>query len=317
MALSKHRNALQNSQTMTTSTNFAVFILTHGRPTQQFTFKSLRTHGYTGPVYFVVDDADATLPEYRALYGNAVHVFSKTHIAKTFDVADNFYDNRSIVFARNAVYQIAKQLGVRYFAQLDDDYVWFTPKLLRNGAYIAHKKIENLDAIFAVMVQFLQDANLHTVAMSQGGDWIGGLSKQRAKIRKAWYQQGVMLRKAMNSFICDTEKPVPFFGRINEDVNAYVVEGSRGLKAFTLPGIMLVQKQTQTNSGGMTDIYLAQGTYIKSFYTVMMAPSAVKISAMHVANPRLHHKISWKNAVPVYVPEHVKKDNSREKTRNG
>ena len=42
----------------------------------------------------------------------------------------------------------------------------------------------------------------------------------------------------------------------------------------------LNQKQTQKNKGGMTDIYMSQGTYVKSFYTVMMMPSSVKVGVM-------------------------------------
>ena len=33
----------------------------------------------------------------------------------------------------------------------------------------------------------------------------------------------------------------------------------------------LLQKETQSNSGGLTDIYLELGTYVKSFYSVIAA----------------------------------------------
>ena len=37
------------------------------------------------------------------------------------------------------------------------------------------------------------------------------------------------MRKAMNSFICSVDRPFQFVGRINEDVNTYVLLGSRGV----------------------------------------------------------------------------------------
>jgi hypothetical protein len=96
-------------------------------------------------------------------------------------------------------------------------------------------------------------------------------------------------------------------GRINEDVNAYVSLGLTGSLFLTYPRIRLEQKETQANSGGLTDIYLDLGTYVKSFYSVMYAPSCVKITEMGVSNRRLHHKVSWKNAVPMVINESFKK----------
>lgn len=57
----------------------------------------------------------------------------------------------------------------------------------------------------------------------------------------------------------------------------------------------------------MTEVYLNQGTYVKSFYTVMLNPSAVKINLMGNKDKRLHHKILWKNAVPKILSENYKK----------
>ena len=44
--------------------DFAVFILSHGRPDNVITYKTLRTSGYTGPVYIVVDNEDDSLAKY-------------------------------------------------------------------------------------------------------------------------------------------------------------------------------------------------------------------------------------------------------------
>lgn len=288
--------------------NFAAFILTHGRPQSQYTYKALRAHGYTGPVYFVVDNEDKTLPAYQAAYGERVQVFDKRAIAATFDNGDTNTDYRSVVYARNACYDIARRLGVRYFIQLDDDYITFEPRILASGKYVAGKRIKQLDKVFALLLQWLIDAQLDCVAISQGGDWIGGGGESRKRSPSPWYKQfSVNVRKIMNSFILDATRPVQFVGRINEDVNTYVVAGGRGAKFFTMPTVMLQQRQTQTNAGGMTELYKAQGTYTKSFFTIMMAPSCSRIAAMGDAHKRLHHRIAWKHAVPVVIPERFRK----------
>jgi hypothetical protein len=76
---------------------------------------------------------------------------------------------------------------------------------------------------------------------------------------------------------------------------------------ITVPRIRLEQVTTQANAGGLTEIYLDLGTYVKSFYSVMYAPSCVKIAEMGVSNKRLHHMVKWKYAVPQIVAGAYKK----------
>ena len=93
---------------------FVAFILTHGRPDRVLTYEKLRKHGYTGKIYIVCDDEDKTLPEYRKRFGDVL-VFSKSEIAKTFDEGDNFGDRRAIIYARNACFELARQIGATHF----------------------------------------------------------------------------------------------------------------------------------------------------------------------------------------------------------
>jgi hypothetical protein len=72
----------------------------------------------------------------------------------------------------------------------------------------------------------------------------------------------------------------------------------------------LVQMQTQSNAGGMTEMYLESGTYVKSFYSVMYAPSCVKVGEMgdpRGGRYRLHHKINWHNVSPKIMRETIRK----------
>lgn len=116
-----------------------------------------------------------------------------------------------------------------------------------------------------------------------------------------------LYRKAMNSFFCATDRPFLFTGRINEDVNAYVGLGRRGDIFFTYMPIQLNQLQTQSNAGGLTELYLDSGTYLKSYYTVMVAPSCVKINLMGSTNMRLHHRVDWNATAPKIVAERYRK----------
>lgn len=278
--------------------DFVVFILTHGRPNNVYTLKSLRKHGYTGRVIIVIDDEDKTADEYLENFDD-VEIFNKKEIAETFDEADNFDDRRAIVYARNACFKIAEKLGVKYFVQMDDDYTQFEYRIYTNERQKPNY-VYSLDSVYACLMNFYKNTNFATISIAQGGDFIGGKNNRMAK-------RPTLFRKCMNSFICSTDRPFKFTGRINEDVNTYVKKQSIGLLMGTIPFVSLKQRQTQSNKGGMTELYLDSGTYVKSFYTVMFSPSSVYIKPMGDKHLRLHHHVKWDNAVPKLIAEKHKK----------
>lgn len=283
--------------------DFCVFILTHGRPDSVITDTSLRTAGYTGPIYYVVDDEDATVNRYRERYGDEwVVVFDKKRMADMIDESDNFDDRRTITHARNASFEIAKALGYKYFIELDDDYLFFEFRNDGNNQYVGNgsRVRTSMDEVLEALVRYFEKIPALSIAMAQGGDFIGGSNSRTA-------MTGKPLRKAMNSFICSVDRPFKFLSRMNEDVNTYLTHSARGGLFLTIPLVSLTQRATQGTSGGITETYKKYGTYVKSFYSVMYAPSAVKVSMLNSTNKRIHHKIRWKNAAPMIVREEVKK----------
>ena len=92
--------------------NFCVFILTHGRPDNVLTYKTLMKCNYTGKVFFIVDDEDKTADKYRANFGSDnVIVFNKKQIADITDEGNNFDNRKVILHARNACIVTGKQIG--------------------------------------------------------------------------------------------------------------------------------------------------------------------------------------------------------------
>lgn len=284
-------------------TDFAIFILSHGRPDNVVTAKMLEDINYTGAWYIVIDNEDDTEQQYRDLYGDKVIQFDKKAIAQTFDQGDTQEERRTVVYARNACFQIAKDLGLKYFMELDDDYVSMPYRKAINGKLTEHVYVKQADRLFEAMIEFLQDSGAVTVAMAQGGDFIGGVNGGIYKKR--------LSRKAMNTFVCTTDRPFQFLGRINEDVNTYTCLGARGDLFFTFADTMIHQCTTQQNKGGMTDVYLDSGTYLKSFYSVMYCPSAVKIAVMGNRYKRVHHNVNWEHCVPKIINERYKKGNRK------
>ena len=281
--------------------DFAVFILTYGRANNVKTYKTLKRFGYTGKIYLICSDDDKQVKDYKEKYNDQVIVFSKKDYKDKFDIGDNFNDERVVVYARNSCYDIAKKLGIKYFLVLDDDYTDFSYRFNDELSYNKGRGyINKVDDIFVAILKYYKSIPAKTIALSQNGDWIGGQ-------HSGWAKELKLKRKCMNSFFCSTERPFKFMGRINEDVNAYTLLGSTGDLFLTIPNVSLKQTDTQSNDGGLTDIYLDQGTYVKSFYSVMFCPSSVKVGMLNTERSRLHHRVSWNNAIPVILNEKYKK----------
>lgn len=285
--------------------DFCAFILTHGRPDRVVTIDTLRRHGYTGRIVLVVDDEDKTRDEYVRRFGDSVVIFSKREAEKITDACDNFDGRRGVVYARNACFDIAASLGVGHFWQLDDDYRDFSFRIASNGDRVA-QRIRDLDAVLGVMFDYFRSIPALSIAMTQTGDWIGG------GMCSTWRRGIKPTRKVMNTFLCSVDRRFSFFGRVNEDVNMYATLGMRGALFLTIPHLCLMQTTTQANPGGLTELYLDRGTYVKSFYTVMAVPSACTITEMNSRHPRLHHEIAWRKCAPMIVDPKWRKARAQE-----
>lgn len=280
--------------------DFVAFILTHGRPEKVFTIEALKNAGYTGRIILVIDNEDKKADEYYSTYGREnVVMFDKLKKSTEFDTIDRGTDRRAIVYARNACFDIAEDLGYKYFLELDDDYTCFRQRFLKENGEFGTWYLRDMDAVVDEMLEFLDVSGALTVAFAQTGDFIGGSDSKVFKDKLA--------RKAMNSFFCRTDRRFDFIGRINEDVNTYVNLGSKGNLFFTVSDMSLDQTQTQANSGGMTELYLAAGTYVKSFFTVICNPSSVKLHTVGSSHRRIHHSINWDYAVPKIISSRYSK----------
>lgn len=272
---------------------FAVFVLSHGRPEYSKTYDCLLRSGYDGHIVFVVDNQDKTRDGYIQKYGREnVYVFDKEYVAGWTDSMNNFNDRKAAVFARNVCWEIAKDLGYDYFCVIDDDTESFCHKQIEKEI-----KSVRFGDVCKIFVEYLINSPFDSIAFSQGGDHIGGYNPEKRNCK----------RKCMNSWFCKTDKPFRFYGTMNDDINACIINGIKGKLFLTIYTYMLHQPPTQTVSGGVTDAYLKYGTYVKSFYSVILSPSSVKIAMMGHSSPRLHHKIRWEKTVPCIISEIYKK----------
>jgi len=278
--------------------DYAVFIVSHGRPDNIATLSALSNGNYTGDTYIIIDNEDDTADEYKLLYGDKVIQFDKSEVAEWTDTADAVNDHRGVVYARNECFNIAERLGLEHFIVLDDDYGYFMFRFVV-GAQLKSKYCDDLNRLFEDCFEFLDTSGALAVALAQGGDLIGGANH--------FFHQGLS-RKAMNVWFLKTDRPFSFVGRVNEDTNTYVLLGSQGKLFFTVTNTQITQAQTQKNAEGMTTLYLDYGTYVKSFYSVIVNPSAVKVAEMGAHHKRMHHRVDWNRCVPKILSDRYRKE---------
>lgn len=148
---------------------YCVFIISHGRP-------ECRTYKILGKLpccYIVCDDEDEQLGEYQKRYGDHVIVFNREKYVQTTDWGFNKVKRNHAVFARNAVYDLARELGFRYFFVVDDDLRSVAIRywgMEGKGSY----KPKNIGLVLDAYVEFLEKSRASVVGIAGGREFIGG-----------------------------------------------------------------------------------------------------------------------------------------------
>lgn len=239
-------------------------------------------------IVFISDD-DTYADEYKKLFKNVV-IFKRDDYVFYFDEMHNERMNVCL-HARIAIQDYCRKNGIDGYIMLDDDYVNVTFTAVTKNI----KSLKNVCwRILKIMAEMPEGVKM--LAFAQGGDFMAG-SKYVTNYRVG------RRRKAMNWFFCLSKRIIEWRGAINEDVNTYVYYGFRGGLYFTLWSIRFNQLQTQKTSGGQTELYKSRGTYLKSFFTVLLWPSGVYISQIGFRFVRIHHKVDWLKTVPMILKQ--------------
>lgn len=280
--------------------DFAVFILSHGRANDVKTVNLLKDGHYTGDWYIVIDDEDDQEPIYREKYGDHILQFCKMDEFIRTDVGDLSDDRRCGVFARNAIQRLANERGYKIHLQLDDDFTMIYHRWIdKQKGKLVGERAENLDTVFAAMAEYLDSTPISNLSFGLSSYYLGGVESKNV--------QAGMIPKTMGSFMLKASDPVEFKMHMNDDITTAIWNWSTGRVFFTVMSYQVATPPTQHQAGGMTDIYKDNGTYQKSFYSVMMCPSFVKIAQQGRKFFRIHHEVEWDNCCPKILEQKWKK----------
>lgn len=247
--------------------DFAVFILTHGRPDTIHTLDTLKRGNYTGKWYLVIDNEDKQAERYYERYGKErVIMFDKLAISKTFDTADLSQERRAIVYARNAVFQLAKDMGYDYFAMVDDDVTGLSFRYEKDGKLVG-KPVKDFDKVSSVILETMDNTGTDYFSFGTDKNYIGGAANSQ-------YQRKI-IDKVYNFIFCRTDQEHFYKGIMNEDEIHNILSMSVGKLVKSSTAIQISMKPVGRDSvGGNAETYEENGyySYVRNFYPVIAFP---------------------------------------------
>lgn len=244
---------------------FAIFILTNGRPNHQYTLEFLRK-SFKGDVFLLCDNEDKTLEEYKNNYGEQVLVFDKNEWVSKSDPMDNFQSKKSVLYARNAVFQIAKDMGYDYFAMVDDDVTGLSFRYEKDGKLVG-KPAKDFDKVSSVILETMDNTGTDYFSFGTDKNYIGGAANSQ-------YQRKI-IDKVYNLIFCRTDQEHFYKGIMNEDEIHNILSMSVGKLVKSSTAIHINMKPVGRDSvGGNAETYEENGyySYVRNFYPVIAFP---------------------------------------------
>lgn len=250
--------------------DFAVFILSKGRPNAQITYSTLRSSGYTGAIHILCDNMDDTIDEYRENYGDEVLVFDKVKWSEKSDRMSNENAYNVLLPARNAVTEIAKDLGYKYYMQIDDDISRFTHKWLDDNGDMNSVEVSKMDGILEAMIEYISSTPIISLTFTL----------------PVFYQFGAegamkdgLLHDAYNTYLMSVDEPVTFKGMLTEDYIGISNSQIVGDLVYAITDIMYDSPKQGTNEGGLNDAYSDGDWWMVKIYALIANPGNVKLIA--------------------------------------
>lgn len=250
--------------------DFAIFIITYKRPDKQLTYTALKNCGYTGKIYFIVDNTDDTIQQYIDNYGvENIIVFDKNHYMNSSE-----YDNcinkgvfATAVYARRAVEDIAAALKLPFFAVVDDDIKTFVIRYPSDGKLIG-VKIDNFDLILSAYIDVLDTNNIASVGFGNARSYFGGanaFSPSRLTDR-------ILIT---NFYLRKSAIPVKWVSWTLEDDITVLLSSKVGNLWLSIPYIQQVPSKFNdlTGTGGNVDLYKETSRYETYFSEIKHFPT--------------------------------------------
>lgn len=274
-----------------------IYIISKGRP-QCTTAQTLVKMGYPGEWFIVCGNNDETLQQYIDKWGkDKVLVFDWYEQIKHTDVLDNFGFEKMASGAapvRNAVFDFSRARGERRHWQMDDDFFVFR---MISTTEKKNKKMDSGLLLYWWLVRiakYADDAKLANIGVCLAEECYPDMAK--CPTSRVY---------AVHNMSNDPELTPEWKGRFNDDtIHAISVFRTGKRREMSLRFLSTDTKDSQSEKGGLTEMYRSLGTVRKTAYLILMAPNASKLTIRH---QRYHHIVDWKKLTVKVINEKWRK----------
>lgn len=210
----------------TNKTKIGYFIISHGRPNEQLTYKLLRSGGVeTDDIFIVCDDLDTTLPEYIQNYGDRIVVFDKQRYMDSCDSGVQSPTGLHAVYARNAAYDLALEKGYDFFVIADDDIDSITYRY-PDGDKLRSKNVHDVGNCFIALSEYMKTSDkIYCIGIAPHIAFMGGV--------KAPIVAEGMKRVVFNIGLYRAGKRIRYASECQEDLAASILYNQQGKMMFS------------------------------------------------------------------------------------
>ena len=279
---------------------YTLFILSYNRPRKQKTLQYLLKNRYEGSWYIVVGTDDKSIEEYKLLYGeDRIVVFDKFDYAKRIDTGDNFNLLASVVYARHASYEIAKDLGYEYFIQCDDDIDNFQARPVKEGELLSVPIKDCSKMTDSLMELYQSEPRMITLGVGEEREYMGGVSNPALS---RGYSFG-----AASFMLCSVGRGHYYNATFTEDGVHQVLSERCGKMIHSAVAYKLTTKDHQaTGVDGMGETYASMGNgieYNEKIRMLMANPAGRRILR---SGDKFRFLMERNSARPLIVSEDLK-----------
>lgn len=246
--------------------DFAVFILSHNRALKIDTLDMLERYKYCGLWYIVISTDDQQIDEYKKRIAEQnLLIFDKKEIIKECDTFISDIEWSASLYARNFINKYAKQIGLKYFVQADDDITKIFHRQDANGK-MKQKEIGDINEIIINLINFMErDERITEINPALSSGFFGGINGN--------YSIG-LTRLPYQFMIFKTKNIRPFRSIRTED---YILSiQNKDLLYFTYWKLSFESPKQASNKGGIE--YIRQGKLSNfNMFLLIQEPSAITL----------------------------------------
>lgn len=230
----------------------AIYICTHGRPSKQITHRMLRKAGYTGEIVLVIDNEDEHGKGYLEFVkgedNTRIHVFDKRKIIDSTNTTNYPPNRKTILYAKNACEQFAKEDNCDCFVICDDDIPGFRYRYVEGKSCKSLTISDNMDQIIDSHYKFLIESNVAATSFGIAQFYFTGANCFNNDNMQKW-------RIPYTFVFRNIQHSIDWVSDYGEDITTSIEQSRHGQFQCAMPFVQMNLSPMGVGDGGMVELH--------------------------------------------------------------